>query len=224
MKVISYNINRNGPEPQRRYRELAAQIYSHRPDIVFLHEVIEHYIGEFHCVGYGIRMNIRCGPTVLYKLQYGQMITYNDCGVIVSTPSCTIASIHAKSGSEFEHIRQAQAYTMFNHCVRRRLPIILIGDVNTEGDFGFFTDPRYFRELYTGATWFSNRSNLRLDRTYSKRYDRAFCSVGMNSTSMCSTSICSTSICSEISRLSNEPTNGVYSSDHDGIMVSIGIK
>jgi len=39
---------------------------------------------------------------------------------------------------------------MFTHCVRRRLSIVIIGVVNTEGDFGFFPDPRYFRELYVG--------------------------------------------------------------------------
>jgi len=106
MKVVSYNIDRNGPEPQRRYQRLAAQIYSYDPDIVFLHEVIEQYIGEFQCIGYGICLNSRielCSKTltVLYKLQYGSMISYSDCG----TPSCTIASIHAKSSIEYEHIR-----------------------------------------------------------------------------------------------------------------------
>ena len=205
MKVISYNIDRNGSDPQARYKRLATQIYSYDPDIVFLHEVLEQYIGEFRHSEYNIRLG---SPTVVYKSQYGSMIAYISYGVTVRTPSYTIASIHAKSGLEFDHIRQSQAYTMFNHCVRWKLPIVLVGDVNTEGDFGFFTDPRYFRELYVGSTWFSNRSNLAINRTYSKRYDRAFCSIGFPHI--------------KISKLCNEPVNGIYSSDHDGIAIHIG--
>lgn len=205
MRIISYNINRNGDNIEARYRRLAKQIYKRDPDIVFLHEVIQDYVELFVRSGYMISQGKK--TVVLYKYQYENTVRHYRVGTVVTTDHYVVASTHARCGYKYSDKRQRQALSLYKHCKVSGKPIILAGDVNTEEAFGPFTDTRKFYELdMPGKTWFKDRSNLKCNYDCDKKYDRAFCSNEIEAS---------------MKRLVNKAVDGVYSSDHDGILVTI---